>query len=110
MLYVALNILPGSLPGTMTLGTSQQTAAQAGFVPTCNDDEVFLIQPVDGDIFVSFHFAYPAVATGIGCFKLVQGLYATISRGQLTRSNWIAAGTVHVTVQGCKKPPFPNAM
>ncbi len=108
MFLVALT--PVGAQQTFAVTGSAQTSEQLGFDPQGNpNQEIFLVQPLNGDITVTLDGATAPVAGSVG-FLIAEGTFTTLTRGEMVNAKWIAGGSVSVNVQGALKPPFPQVL
>lgn len=103
-------LTPVGTQQTFAVTGSAQTSAALGFNAAANTSaDMYLIQPLNGDITLTLDGTTAPVAGSVG-FKLVSGLFTALTRGEMVKAKWIGAGSVNVNVQGCLKPPFPQIL
>lgn len=100
-------LTPVGAQQVFTATGSAQTSAQLGFNAAANPSaDMYLIQPVGADVSLTLDGTTAPVVGS--CFKLTDGLFTALTRGEMVKAKWIGGGSV--IVQGCLKPPFPQIL
>lgn len=102
MLYPAFQPIKAANQSLAVTSTAQ-TSQQLGWVQGNADSSLFLVQPLNNDIYVTLDGETDPVVGSVG-FLLQGKIPAIFTAGEMVTARWITASTSTVNVQGGQPP------
>lgn len=94
---------------TLAVTSSAKTSAQLLWKQENADSTLFIVQPLDSDVWVTVDGQTNPVVGSVG-FCIQQKIPTMMTAGEMVNARWICASACNLTVQGGQGPMWARPM
>lgn len=94
---------------TLAVTGTAKTSAQLLWVQGNSDSSLFIVQPLDSDVWVTVDGETDPVVGSVG-FVIQQKIPTMMTAGEMVNARWICASACKLTVQGGQGPMWARPM